>query len=245
MWEQMCSREDYTPWGLGFHLLLTVVNKWVEYSLLEKRISWKQVVSLGMGLHTLFFLIWSRVSCYDTLWEEILVWQYSLIKEYCELWPTLSAILGLSGLIRVLVVLSWSAARTGPWLPQCWPWLPLCWPLGLLFYNLTTYTNTTTHSWGLINLLEQLTELKRNIYLLGHQFIIKGITGAPGWLSRLSVQHQLRSWSCCFWVGAPLQALCWQLRAWSLFQILCLPLSLFLPHLSSLSLSLSLNLSQK
>ena len=50
--------------------------------------------------------------------------------------------------------------------------------------------------------------------------------GVPGGLSQLSVQLGLRSWSHSSWVWAPRQALCWQLRAWSLLQILCLPLSL-------------------
>ena len=40
------------------------------------------------------------------------------------------------------------------------------------------------------------------------------------------------------WVRAPRQALCWQLRAWSPFQILCLPLSLPLPCSCSVSLCL-------
>ena len=57
---------------------------------------------------------------------------------------------------------------------------------------------------------------------------------APGWLSQLSVQLQLRSWSHSLWVRAQCRALCWQLRAWSLLQILCLPLSLPLPCLLSL-----------
>ena len=65
-------------------------------------------------------------------------------------------------------------------------------------------------------------------------------TGAPGWLSRLSVQLRLRSWSCGSQVWAPRGALCWQLRAWSLLLILCLPLSLTLP-----SFMLCLSLSQK
>ena len=38
------------------------------------------------------------------------------------------------------------------------------------------------------------------------------------------------------WVRAPRQALGWWLRAWSLFPILCLPLSLPLPHSCSVSL---------
>ena len=65
-----------------------------------------------------------------------------------------------------------------------------------------------------------------------------GAEGAPGWLSRLSVRFRLRSWPRGLWVQAPRQALCWPLRTWSLFQILCLPLSLTLPvHALSLSVS--------
>ena len=67
------------------------------------------------------------------------------------------------------------------------------------------------------------------------------LTGVPGWLSRLSVWLQLRSWSHGSWVHTSSQALCWQLRACSQLQILCLPLSLSLslclPHLCSPSLS--------
>ena len=62
--------------------------------------------------------------------------------------------------------------------------------------------------------------------------------GAPGWLSRLNVWLRLRSWSHSPWVRAPRRALCWQLRAWSPFQILCLPLSLTLPCSCSVSLCL-------
>ena len=59
----------------------------------------------------------------------------------------------------------------------------------------------------------------------------------PGWLSWLSIQVRLRSGSHGLWVRAPRWALCWQLRAWSLLQILCLPLSLLLPCSHSVSLS--------
>ena len=69
-------------------------------------------------------------------------------------------------------------------------------------------------------------------------YTLKGGTGVPGWLSRLSVRLRLRSWSHGPWVRAPRRALCWQLRAWSLFQILCLPLSLPLPCSCSASLCL-------
>ena len=63
------------------------------------------------------------------------------------------------------------------------------------------------------------------------------ISGAPGWLSRLSVQLQFRSWSRGLCVRAPHQALCWWLRAWSLLRILGLPLSLPLPCSCSVSRS--------
>ena len=66
---------------------------------------------------------------------------------------------------------------------------------------------------------------------------LKTHTGALGWLSRLSGRLQLRSWSHGPWVRAPHRALCWQLRAWGLFRILCLPLSLTLPHSCSVSVS--------
>ena len=61
--------------------------------------------------------------------------------------------------------------------------------------------------------------------------------GAPGWLSPLSAWLWLRSWSFSLWVRAPCRALCcWQLRARSLLQSLCFPLSLPLPHSCSVSL---------
>ena len=50
--------------------------------------------------------------------------------------------------------------------------------------------------------------------------------GGPGWPRRLSVWLQLGWRSHSAWVRAPRRALCWQLRAWSLLPILCLPLSL-------------------
>ena len=65
-------------------------------------------------------------------------------------------------------------------------------------------------------------------------------TGAPAWLSRLGVWLQLRSWSHSSWVQALCRALCWQLRAWRLLRILCLPLSLSLPA-CTLSLSKKIN----
>ena len=59
-----------------------------------------------------------------------------------------------------------------------------------------------------------------------------------GWLSQLSMQLRLRSWSHGSWVQAPHWALCWQLRAWSLLWSLCL-CSLPLPRSFCLSVSLS------
>ena len=63
--------------------------------------------------------------------------------------------------------------------------------------------------------------------------------GAPGWLSWLSDRLRLRSWSRGLWVWALHRALCWQLRAQSLLWILCLPLSLSLPHSYFISLCFS------
>ena len=63
----------------------------------------------------------------------------------------------------------------------------------------------------------------------------------PGWLSRLRVWFRFRSWSHSSWVRAVCRALCWQLRAWTLLRILCLPLSLCPSPAWALSLSLSLS----
>ena len=59
--------------------------------------------------------------------------------------------------------------------------------------------------------------------------------GVPGWLSWLSIRLPLRSWSQSLWVRAPCQALCWQLRAWCLLLILCLPLCSSPAHAVSVS----------
>ena len=64
--------------------------------------------------------------------------------------------------------------------------------------------------------------------------------GAPGWLSRLSIQLRLRSPSHGSWVPAPRRALCWQLRVWNLLRF-CVSLSLC----SSPPLMLYLSVSQK
>ena len=63
--------------------------------------------------------------------------------------------------------------------------------------------------------------------------------GAPG--EAQSVKHLTLAqvtWSHGWRVWALLQALWWQLRAWSLLRILRLPLSLLLPHSCSVCLSL-------
>ena len=67
--------------------------------------------------------------------------------------------------------------------------------------------------------------------------------GVPGWISWLSIRLWLRSWSHSSRVRARFRALCWQLRAWSLLQILCASLFLHLPLSCSLPFSLSLYLS--
>ena len=63
-----------------------------------------------------------------------------------------------------------------------------------------------------------------------HPLLRKTPGGAPGWLSGLSIQLWLRSWSCGSWGWALRRALCWQLRAWNLLQILSLSLSLSLKN---------------
>ena len=70
-----------------------------------------------------------------------------------------------------------------------------------------------------------LCELQRPCYqeLQHPRYILKEKRkGAPWWLSRLSGQLRLRSWTHSSWVRVPCWALCWQLRAWSLLRILCL-----------------------
>ena len=57
-----------------------------------------------------------------------------------------------------------------------------------------------------------------------------------GWLSHLSIQLCLRSWSHD---SSPRGAQCWQLRAWSLLYILCFPLSFSALTLLILACSLS------
>ena len=70
-----------------------------------------------------------------------------------------------------------------------------------------------------------------------HSWVKNSHLGVPGCLSRLRVQLCLRSWSPGSWVWALHHTLCWQLRTWSLLQILYLPFSLPLPCLCSVCLS--------
>ena len=105
--------------------------------------------------------------------------------------------------------------------------------LPLMFLCILTIIN-----WGKWNLkfMKSITQFRS---ATGRYYLrIDTELGAPRWLSWLSVRLRLRSWSHSPWVRAPRRALCWQLRAWSLFQILCLPLSLTLPHSCSVSLCL-------
>ena len=67
--------------------------------------------------------------------------------------------------------------------------------------------------------------------------------GAPGWLSKLSIQLQLRSWSHGSWVRDTRWALCWQLRAWSCFGF-CVLLSVSLCPSPVRALSRSRSLSK-
>ena len=61
--------------------------------------------------------------------------------------------------------------------------------------------------------------------------------GSVGWASNFGSGHGLAALE----FEARRQALCWQLGAWSLLRILCLPLSLLQPQLHCLSVCLSLS----
>ena len=101
-----------------------------------------------------------------------------------------------------------------------------------------TFKMQTHHQRAHCSSLKQIEEWKEH-RKEQHQgrFSLQGVRifGAPGWLSLLGVQLHLRSWSCSLWVRAPHRALCWQLRARRPLQILCLPLSLPLPHSCSVT----------
>ena len=78
-----------------------------------------------------------------------------------------------------------------------------------------------------------------NLRTRDHDLSHSWTLGAPGRLTQLSIWFWLRSQSRGLWVWAPHWVLCWQLRAWNLLQIQCLPLSLSHPRSCSVSLSLS------
>ena len=133
------------------------------------------------------------------------------------------------------VIISWSWVRVLHWALCCQhracfgssvpPSLPLLYSFSLslaLFLKNKIDTQNTEMSYVALSLVNK--DL---------------IRGAPGWLSCLGVRLQLRSWSRGLWVWTPHQALCWRFRAWSLLRVVCLPLSLPLPCLCSVCLSLS------
>ena len=113
------------------------------------------------------------------------------------------------------------------WSHHSWVWAlrqALCWQL---------------RAWSLLQILclpLSLSASPHHLLKINKHFF-KTCLGVPGWLSWLSVQLWLRSWSHGSWVRASCRALCWQLRAWSLLRILCLPLSLPLPCSRSVSVS--------
>ena len=85
------------------------------------------------------------------------------------------------------------------------------------------------------NAVWQITNISvafNNKHLLGR------LSGSVGWASDFSSGHDLTV--CGF--KPHIGALCWQLRAWSLLWILCLPLSMPLPT-CALSVCVSLSLS--
>ena len=82
---------------------------------------------------------------------------------------------------------------------------------------------------------------RRGSKLLVYFFKKSGHSGAPGWLSRLSFRVRLRTWPHGSWVRAPHWALCWQLGAWILLQILSPSLSGPSPLKLACSLSLKIN----
>ena len=74
------------------------------------------------------------------------------------------------------------------------------------------------------------------------------IWGAPGWLSRLSIRLQLRSWSHGSWFPARVGLCADKLGAWSLLWILCVCVSLWPSPTHAFSFSVSekwINLKKK
>ena len=106
-----------------------------------------------------------------------------------------------------------------------------------LCFNSPTYPSMPVFLWKLLHDYQVCSLSRESLSSFTYQN--SGNVRVPGWLSQLNVRLRLRSWSHGSWVRAPHQALCWQLRAWSLLWILCPPLSLPLPYSRSLSSSLS------
>ena len=94
-------------------------------------------------------------------------------------------------------------------------------------------------AWGLLGILSLPPPLTHMLSLSQDKHFLKKTKNL--WLSWLSIWLRLRSWSQGSWVQAPCRALCWQLTARSLLQILCLLLSLCPSPAHTLSLSLSLS----
>ena len=102
-----------------------------------------------------------------------------------------------------------------------------------LFLKAAVFKSFTQHTWHSHRRLQVFWLIPQE-----KMFLKNCLMWALGWLSRLSVWLLLWSWTHGLCVRVPRPALCWQLRAWSLLQILCLPLSLCPSPTCTLSVSL-------
>ena len=120
-------------------------------------------------------------------------------------------------------------------------WLCFCFfkPLSLWFVLLTILISPVFKASTNAMELSLKSPVRSGDSFLTHQTFGWCLTIFPlwalGWLSQFSIQFWLRSWSRGLRVPVPHQVLCWHLRSWSLLQILCLPLSLPLCGLHSVS----------
>ena len=124
-----------------------------------------------------------------------------------------------------------------------WTYLPPCFTC-CIHYAFLFLFSSSSHFFELIKYFSFFFLLMFQQVCILSQFFnwstfgLTHILGAPGWPQSVNqIQLQLRSWSHGLWVRASCQALCWQLRAWSQLQILCLPFSVP-PHSHSVCLSL-------
>ena len=118
-------------------------------------------------------------------------------------------------------------------------WLNILLPITSVQGNSTKITEALMKAWPYPSSQPKKGKVKIWLNICRKRIIKRNAQGrAPGWLCQLNVRLQLRSWSYSLWVRTPCQALCWQLRAWSLLQILCLLLSLCPSPTCALSLSL-------